>query len=62
MANPPYTDGQNWGYHFPQTPTALDSDYVVNTLAYTDDGTIYMIIDSTPDNAVWVKYTPLPVV
>ena len=59
--NPPSTIGQTWGYKLSNAPTAADSDYVLNTLAYTADGTLYMIIDNTPAAAVWIKQPSQPI-
>ena len=34
-------------------PTAADSDYTLQSLWYSTNGSIYMLIDNTPGAAVW---------
>lgn len=54
--NPANTAGQGWGYLFASTPTPADSDYNLNDLAFTTDGSLYIIVDNTPGAAVWKPF------
>lgn len=55
MPNAPVTIGQPWGYCFDQDPTPQDSDYPLHTLSFTLAGDLFLLIDNTPDAAVWKR-------